>query len=68
MNVYKRDKSGPYWYRFMYKRQLIRRSSGVHNKQDAYDIGAAYRTQLAKGAVGIDAPEEKPPIPTFARQ
>jgi integrase len=65
MNVYKRDKSGPYWYRFNYKGQRIRKSSGVYNKQDAKDIASAYRTQLCKGEVGIEEPEESTPIPRF---
>lgn len=67
MNVYKREESGPYWYRFNYKGQRIRRSSGVYNKQDAKDIASAYRTQLAKGEVGIEAPEETQPVPKFGQ-
>lgn len=66
MNVYKRGKSGVYWYRFEYKGQQIRRSSGVKNKQDAMDIASAYRTQLAKGEVGIKEPEPAKPIPKFS--
>lgn len=65
MNVYKRGKSGVYWYRFEYKGHQIRRSSGVKNKQDAMDIASAYRTQLAKGEVGIKEPEPAKPIPRF---
>ena len=65
MNVYKREKSGPYWYKFNYKGKRIRRSSGVYNKQDAKDIASAYRTQLCKGQVGLEEPEEKEPIPKF---
>lgn len=65
MNVYKRDKSGPYWYRFNYKNKQIRRSSGVYDKQDAMDIASAYRTQLAKGEVGIEEPKEKVTVPRF---
>src|SRR5215813_1045634 len=65
MNIYKRNKTGPYWYRFNYKGQCIRRSSGVYNRDDAKDIASAYRTQLAKGQVGIDPPEEPNPIPRF---
>jgi len=67
MNVYKRkdNPTGPYWYRFNYKGQRIRRSSDVYNKQDARDIASAYRTQLAKCEVGIEEPEEVAPIPKF---
>lgn len=67
MNVYKREKTGPYWYRFNYKGQRIRKSSGVYNKQDANDIASAYRTQLCKGEVGIEEPEEVVPIPKFSQ-
>lgn len=67
MNIYKRDQSGPYWYRFMYRGTLIRRSSGVYNKQDAMDIAAAYRTQLVKGEVGLKEPEPAPEIPAFSK-
>ena len=67
MNIYKREKSGPYWYRFNYKGQRIRRSSGVYNKQDALDIASAYRTKLAKGEVGLEDPKEAEPIPKFSQ-
>ena len=65
MNIYKRDGSGPYWYRFNFKGKEIRRSSKVYNKEVAKDIASAYRTQLCKGEVGIEEPEEKEPIPRF---
>src|SRR4030095_2466064 len=67
MNIYKRDESGPYWYRFNYKGKEIRRSSKVYNKEDAKDIASAYRTQLCKGEVGIEEPKEALPIPTFGQ-
>jgi len=67
MNIYKREESGPYWFRFNYKGQRIRKSSGVYNKQDAKDIASAYRTKLAKGEVGIEKPEEPEPIPKFSQ-
>jgi integrase len=66
MNVYRRDKGGPYWYRFMFKGQRIQKSSGVYNKADAMDIASAYRTQLAKGEVGIKEPEPALEIPRFS--
>lgn len=66
MNIYKRAPDGPYWYRFRYKGQEIRQSSGVYNKQTAMDIGCAYRTKLAKGEVGLTEPEPPKPIPKFS--
>lgn len=65
MNVYKRDKGGPYWYRFMLRGVRIQRSSGVYNKADAMDIASAFRTQLVKGEVGISEPEPKKEAPRF---
>ncbi|CAN5461043.1 site-specific integrase [soil metagenome] len=72
MKLYRRkdDKgaeTGPYWYRFVYKGRRVRRSSGIHNKDDAKDIASAYRTQLAKGEVGIEEPEEVEPVPKFSQ-
>jgi integrase len=68
MKVYKRNdkgrETGPYWYRFVYKGRLIRRSSGVHNKEDAKNIASAYRTQLVNGEVGI---KEAKKIPSFTQ-
>ena len=65
MNIYKRDPHGPYWFRFRFKGQEIRQSSGVRNKQDAKDIAAAYRTKLARGEVGLTEPEPPKEIPRF---
>src|SRR5678809_52537 len=67
MNIYKRDESGPYWYRFSYKGKEIRKSSGVYNRRDAEDIASAYRTQLCKREVGIEEPKETEPIPKFGQ-
>jgi|SRR5215213_5461119 len=64
MNVYKRDKSGPYWFRFNYQGRQIRRSSGVYDKEDAKDMASAYRTQLVKGEVGLEKPKR---IPAFSK-
>lgn len=61
MSVYKRG--DVYHYKFVWKGQRIRRSTGLSSKRDAEQIEAAYKTQLAKGEVGI---EEKPPCPTLA--
>lgn len=61
MALYKRN--GVWWYHFIFKGRHIQKSSNVGNKRDAETIQAAYRTQLAKGEVGI---EERKPVPTFA--
>jgi integrase len=64
MNIYKRNPKGCYWFRFEYKGQQIRRSTGVKNAEDAKDIAAAYRTKLARGEVGLEVEEQKT-IPSF---
>jgi integrase len=61
MAVYKRGKV--YWYKFVWKGELIRASTHLGNKRDAEQIEAAKRTALAKGEVGI---KEKPESPTLA--
>ncbi len=65
MALYKRN--GVYWYHFIFQGRHIQRSSKVGNKTDARVIEAAYRTQLAKGEVGIEPPEEREPIPNFSQ-
>jgi len=64
MKIYKRNPKGCYWFRFEYKGQQIRRSTGVKNAEDAKDIAAAYRTKLARGEVGLEVEEQKI-IPSF---
>ena len=61
MAVYKRGET--YWYKFVWKGDLIRKSTGLGNKRDAEQIEAAKRTALAKGEVAI---KEKPASPTLA--
>lgn len=58
--VYKRG--GIYWYKFVWKGELIRASTRLSNRREAEQIEAAKRTALAKGEVGI---KEKPPSPTL---
>src|ERR1700733_5464196 len=60
MGVYKRG--DVYWFKFVFNGQRIQRSSKVTNRKDATDIERAYRTNLARGEVGI---EDKPKQPTF---
>jgi integrase len=55
-------RGGVWWMKFMYEGQVIRRSTKCRNKRDAEEVERAYRTQLAKGEVGI---EEKKPVPIF---
>ena len=52
-----------YWYRFVFKGTLIRKSTRQGNKDAAKAIEAAHLSQMAKGNAGI---QEKKPVPTLA--
>jgi integrase len=60
MSIYKRGKI--YWYKFMFKSQLVRESTKQGNQNVARQIEAAHRASLAKGEVGI---REQRPVPTL---
>ncbi len=60
MAIYKRGKT--WWMSFNFNGKHIQKSTKTKNKRDADTIERAYRTQLAKGEVGI---ETKPDAPTF---
>lgn len=62
MSIYKRDNCKIYWYKFMWKGELIRQSTKQRNNKVARDMESAHRTALAKGEVGI---REKKPAPTL---
>jgi len=61
MALYKRGKT--WWMSFQYAQRHIQRSTRCQNKRDAETVERAYRTQLAKGEVGI---ETKPEAPAFS--
>jgi integrase len=60
--IYKRGRKGIYWYRFMWRGELIRESTHQTNDKVARQMESAHRTSLAKGQVGI---REKKPAPTL---
>ena len=60
MATYKRGTI--YWYKFMWKGELVRESTKQKNNKVARDMESAHRTALAKGEVGI---REKRPAPTL---
>src|SRR5437867_5976594 len=51
MSIYKRG--DVYWYKFMWKGELVRESTKQGNDKVARQMEAAHRTSLAKGEVGI---------------
>jgi hypothetical protein len=61
--IYKRGKKGIYWYRFMWKGELIRESTHQTNDKVARNQESAHRTRLSNGEVGI---REKKPVPTLS--
>jgi integrase len=61
MSLYKRGKT--YWYEFMFNGTRYRRSTHVKSLRAAGVIEDAFKTQLAKGEVGIE-PRKK--VPTFS--
>ena len=62
MAIYKRG--GVYWFEFVYEGRRVRRSTKQQNRREAAKIEAAYKTQLAKGEVGIYEPK---PVPCFSQ-
>jgi integrase len=63
MYVFKRGKF--FWFEFEFRGERIRQSAKVTNANDARTIGAAYRTLLAKGEVGIKTPTVAPTLKRF---
>src|SRR4051812_39046617 len=60
MALYKRGKT--WWMSFNFNGKHVQRSTKTKSKRTAETIESAYRTQLAKGEVGI---ETKPDAPDF---
>ena len=58
MSIYKRGEV--YWYKFMWKGELVRESTKQGNDKVARQMEAAHRTSLAKGEVGIR--DKKPSV------
>jgi integrase len=61
MAVYKRGKF--YWYRFVWRGELIAESTKQSNQQVAENQERAHRLRLSNGELGI---REKKPVPTLA--
>ena len=59
-----RGSCGVYWYKFMWKGELVRESTKQGNDKVARQMEAAHRTSLAKGEVGI---RKKEPAPTLGK-
>ena len=66
MAIYKRGKF--YWYKFMWKGELVRESTKQGNDKVARQMEAAHRTSLAKGEVGIRERKKAPTLAEFAEK
>jgi integrase len=66
MSLYKRGET--YWLELLFNGTRYRRTTGVKNKRQAEQIEAAFRTQLAKGEVGIEQRKASPTLKAFAQQ
>jgi integrase len=64
VSVYKRG--AWYWFKFSFNGEMYRRSARVKNLRQAENIEAAFRTQLAKGEVGIEDLKPAPTLKAFA--
>lgn len=62
MAIYKRG--GVYWMNFWVDDYHVQKTTKCKNKRDAEAVERAYRTQLAKGEVGL---ETKKPAPVFSQ-
>ena len=66
MALYKRGKI--YWYKFMWKGELIRESTKQGNDKVARQMEAAHRTSLAKGEVGLRERTQAPGLLEFCSE
>ena len=64
MAVYKQKGSKNWWYKFAWRGEVIRESTGQANKRVAEQIGAARKTELAKGEVGL---RDRPRVPSLEK-
>lgn len=66
--VYKQKNSKYWWYKFVWRGELIRESTKQANKRVAEQMESAKRTQLAKGEVGIRERAAAPTLRQFAER
>ena len=66
MSLYKRNNI--YWMEFLHSGRRFRRTTGVSNRRQAEQIEAAFKTQLARGEVGIEDNKPAPTLRGFAQQ
>jgi integrase len=66
MSIFKRGRT--YWFHFWFDGRHVQRSTRQGNPRVARQIESAYRTQLAKGEVGIEDRKHAPTLRNFRQQ
>lgn len=66
MSLYKRGRT--YWMEFWFGGRRYRQSTHVRNERKAQGIEDAFRTQLARGEVGIEKRKAAPTLRAFAQE
>jgi len=66
VSIYKRGEV--YWYKFMWKGELVRESTKQGNDKVARQMEAAHRTSLAKGEVGLREKRAAPLLSEFCEK
>ena len=66
MSIYKRG--GVYWFGFVFNGERVQRSTHQRSGRVAEQIEAAYRTELAKGEVGLVQRNRAPTLQHFAQR
>ena len=66
MGIFKRGKT--YWYKFMFRGELIRESTKQTNDKEARKQEAAHRLRLANGEVGIREKKAAPLFKDFCKE
>ena len=66
MAIYKRG--GVYWFGFIFNGERVQRSTHQRSQRVAEQIEAAYRTELAKGEVGLLQRKRAPILQHFAQR
>ena len=65
--IYKRGVRGIYWYKFMWRGELIRESTHQTNDKIARNQESAHRTRLSNGEVGIREKKLRPKLSEFLK-
>src|SRR5262249_43562966 len=68
MSVFRRGKSGIYWYDFIHRGRRVQCSTRQGNREVAKDLEADHRAKLSCGDAGIVEREPAPTLSAFAQR